>query len=220
MGTTGNKAGSTILFGVLTGLSILGAGAIMAESEMTFINIPLFLITLLVFGGGILFLCRKWVSRVSFFSAPLWVNIAFFDIVFAAIGGGGILLANSIGCDSSGFEEKEAVVERKITKTRHKTQTTGRRTYSSGAPYYEYYLEIRYPDGSRRELKPDYKIYKKASEGDTVCLKVGRGRLGMVVVDARTLRLKHPPHKRKGRVKFFGTHSGKDKRHSEERNNE
>lgn len=217
MGRAGSTAVSTILFGVLTGLAILGAGAIMAESEITFINIPFFLIILLVLFGGILFLCRRWIPRVSFFSAPVWINIAFLDIALTAIAGGGLLLVNSIGCDSSGFEEKEGIVERKIIKTRHKTQTTGRRTYSSGAPYHEYYLGILYPDGSRGELRPDYKLYQAASAGDTVCVKIGRGRLGMEVVDAKTLRLKHPPHKRKGRTKFFGTRSGKEATHSKER---
>ncbi|MDE6793452.1 MAG: hypothetical protein K2J48_10260 [Muribaculaceae bacterium] len=197
MSGSGERAWNTFLFGVLTGMAILGAGAIMAESEITFINIWIFLFLLLLAGLGLGRLFRRTVLCRAWSGMPEWVNMVFIAIVFTAITGGGILLVNSLCSDSGRMEEREVVVERKIIKTRHKTQTTGRHTYSSGAPYHVYYLELKFADGRKVEIQPPYKVYQKAEKGDTALIRVGRGALMMNVCDPKSLRLKHPPLKRK-----------------------
>ena len=196
----GNKLAGTVFFGVSVALAILGAGAIMAESEMTFINMPLFIFILLLVVGGIVFLMRKPLRRVWFIAGPEWLNLVIFDIILTAIAGGALLLINSLCADTSGFEETDVVVARKIVKTRHKTQTSGRRSYATGPAYHEYYLELSYPDGREMEIKPPYKMYKNASEGDSAYIKTGKGALFMRVCDPKTFRLKHPPRKHRKRM--------------------
>ena len=203
------KGWNTVLFGLLTGVAICGAGAIMAESEITFINIWIFLILLFMAGLGLgrLFrrtlLCRAWPGM------PEWVNILFIGIVFTAITGGGILLVNSLCGDSTKYEEREVVVERKIVKTRHRTQQSGRHSYSTGAPYHVYYLELKFADGREIEIQPSYKVYKQVAKGDTAFIRAGRGALFLPVCDVQSLRLKHP-HKKKARPRFYRHRRSRD----------
>lgn len=203
MGSDRSKTGwNTVLFGVLTGIAICGAGAIMAESEITFINIWIFLFLLLIVGLGLGWLFRRTLLCLAWPSMPEWVNILFIGVIFTAIAGGGILLVNSLCGDSAKFEEREVVVERKIVKTRHRTQQSGRHTYSTGAPYHVYYLELKFPDGQKMEVQPPYKVYKQATKGDTAFIRAGRGALFLPVCDMKSLRLKHP-HKKRPRPNFY-----------------
>lgn len=187
----------TVIFGVAIALAILGAGAIMVEREITFINMPLFLMTLFLIGAGMGFIIRGGLMKLSYLTVPDWVNISVFALLFTAVAGGAALLWNSFGADEKNMEEREVIVERKIIKTRHKTQTTGRHTYSTGAPYHVYYLELKFPDGRKMEIQPKYDVYKKSEKGDTALIRVGRGALMMNVCEPKSLRLKHPPLKRK-----------------------
>lgn len=192
---------NSIVFGVAIALIILGAGALLAESEVTLVNIPAFLLILIIIGVGVGIIIRRMLERISP-STPVWVNAAVFAIFFASVTGGTALLFNSLAADKSCFEEMPVVIERKIIKTRHRGGSAGRRSYNPGTPYKVYYLELRFPDGRKREVHPDYKIYMKANKGDSAFIKVGRGALFLPVCDAASLRLKHP--ERGGRHRKFG----------------
>lgn len=84
----------------------------------------------------------------------------------------------------------DMTVERVYTETRYHTKRVGRRTYSRGAPYKVYRIDITTPDGRSRGFDVKKKIYDRVSKGDTIELDVYRGILGMTVFNAGDIHLK------------------------------
>ncbi|MDE7108375.1 MAG: hypothetical protein K2O49_00190 [Muribaculaceae bacterium] len=199
---------STVVSGVAIALSILGAGAILVESEITLINIPLFVSILFIIGMGIGVILRHPLRKLLP-TLPLWLDAVIFAIFFASVAGGTLLLCNSLTADNSRFEETTVIVERKIIKTRHRGGSSGRRSYNPGTPYKVYYLEVLFPDGRKREIHPDYKVYQKAESGDSAYMKTGRGALGLQICEPKSLRLKHNKgHRKRHRYGLRGFQTG------------
>lgn len=191
-----------ILAGMSVGVLLLLLGGIAAELETTLVS------GLLLFGAIAAVGCATGIfvaprlSRLTGIGNRV-VNYVGYVAAFTVAVGGTVLIVNDLAADTESFREEKAVVERRIVKTRHRSHRTGRHSYSSGTPYKVYYLEVRLPGGESIELQPAYKEYVKASEGDTATVRVGRGALGMKMVDPRTFRL---PKKKKARRRYGAHH--------------
>lgn len=71
--------------------------------------------------------------------------------------------------------EAKAVVSRKYSETRHRSKRVGRKYITSGEEYKVYYIEVAFPDGSKKKRPVDFGRYRKTSAGDTVSFFVKRG---------------------------------------------
>ncbi|MDE5645067.1 MAG: hypothetical protein K2I45_05435 [Muribaculaceae bacterium] len=102
-------------------------------------------------------------------------------------------------------DREEATVTRVYKETRYKTRRVNRRTYTRGAPYSVYFIEIHFNDGRTKDIEVLKKTYDRVSKGDTIGVDVSKGRLGMTVFDGRNLHLRE-------RAKLKKTETYKEKR--------
>lgn len=117
----------------------------------------------------------------------------------------GLLAYNYFGTDLTALPRETTIVERVYHKTEYRTQRVGRGRYTRTNPHEVYYLSLHRPDGSTKNVKVNYEIYKRASKGDTALLPIGPGRLGWEVSDARHLTIPHPRKPEKRHCRFVGT---------------
>lgn len=87
---------------------------------------------------------------------------------------------------------ENAVVERKFSKTRHRTRRVGRNRMAPGEPYKVYYLDLRLPDGRLKEMSATLGQYNRRHKGDTVALPVERGLFGVPVIKRRGRKTEVP----------------------------
>ncbi len=87
---------------------------------------------------------------------------------------------------------EQMVVERKFSKTRHRSRRVGRNRVAPGEPYKVYYLEMRLPDGRLKEMSATLNEYNRRHKGDTVALPVTRGLFGVPVIERRGRKTEVP----------------------------
>lgn len=131
-------------------------------------------------------------------------------IVIILIGIGVAIVAlvayNTWGADLSTLPRETTVVERVYHKTEYSTRRVSRRVYVRDHPHEVYYLTLRRPDGSKKNVKVKYRIYQLASKGDTAILPIGPGRLGWEISDPDHITIPHPRHPSPRRhCRFVGT---------------
>lgn len=83
----------------------------------------------------------------------------------------------------------------------------GKNRYVSGPEYYEYYVEVDFPEGKSKNIQLPYSIYKGIKKDNDITLSLARGFFGIDVIRTSDIPLDNPPapEKRK-RCRFFGTH--------------
>lgn len=192
-------------FGVT--ILIMLAGGIAGMTETTMLNWRVFfgiIVTVAAATGTVLH--RGWEKLTGI--GKFYINFPLHMVVFTIVVAAALLMGNYFGSDFSAFQEEKVVVDQKIRKTRHHTKRVSRRVYTYGTPYYVYYVDIALPDGTRKEIYVNKKVYDRAHAGDTATVRIGRGPLSFRVLDPNSLKLPPARHKSRSRCKFFGT-SGK-----------
>ena len=199
----GFAVGSTLL------LFLAGGTGAMLESTMidpwAFFGV---VVALGVASGTVLH--RPWGKLTG--SGKFYLNFPLHVAVFTIVMSAALLTGNYFATDLDRLPTERVIVENRLTKTRYHTKRVTRRTYTRGAPYKVYYLEISLPDGKRKEACVKKSVYDKARLGDTATVNIGRGALSFPVFDPHSLKLLHPHVNKKSapRCKFFGT-TGKKK---------
>ncbi|CAK7061733.1 MAG: hypothetical protein PARBB_02924 [Parabacteroides distasonis] len=77
---------------------------------------------------------------------------------------------------------RDAVVEEKYQKVRHKSRRVGRNRYARGEAYNVYYMKVRFGDGPANELQIEQKRYARIHKGDTIRLFVSEGLFRVPVI--------------------------------------
>ncbi|NBH87916.1 MULTISPECIES: hypothetical protein [Bacteroidales] len=77
---------------------------------------------------------------------------------------------------------RDAVVEEKYQKVRHKSRRVGRNRYTRGEAYNVYYMKVRFVDGPVNELQIEQKRYARIHKGDTIQLFVSEGFFSVPVI--------------------------------------
>lgn len=201
-------------FAVGSTLLLFLAGGIGAMLESTMVNPWIFfgvVIALGVASGAVLH--RSWGKLTG--SGKLYLNFPLHVVVFTIVMSAALLMGNYFATDFDRLPAGRVIVENRLTKTRYHSKRVTRRTYTRGAPYKVYYLEISFPDGKRKEVYVKKSLYDKARKGDTATVSIGRGALSFPVFDPHSLKLLHPHADRKSssRCKFFGTSGGNKSHH-------
>ncbi len=141
--------------------------------------IPLTLCSVLaLLFGAILWKIWKKVTG----SEKFWINY-----ICAVVFGEGLFLCaffgvNVIFADSSHVWKERVVVEKKYMKERHRTQRVGRRTYTTGRKYYEYYYDIKFSDGKIKTKPASLKQFNRLHTGDSISVYMERGFLNLPVM--------------------------------------
>lgn len=194
--------------GGLTVMMFLAVG-ISTILESTIIN-PWVLFGVIVAVGAVTgtVLHRPWGRLTG--TGKFYVNYPLHVFVFTIVMGALLLMVNFFATDFDRLPSQRVIIENRLAKTRYHTKRVTRRTYTRGAPYKVYYLEVSLPGGEHREVYVKKSLYDKARKGDTATVKIGRGALSFEVFDPASLTLLHPRVNKKSasRCKFFGT-SGK-----------
>lgn len=151
------------------------------------------------------FFHRAWarLTGVGKFALNFPIHLVVFTIVISSA----LLMGNYYATDFDSLPEQEVVIEKRLRKTRYRTRRVSRRTYVRGVPYQVYYLQVSLPDGASKEFHVKKSVYDRTRSGDTATIRMGRGALSFLVLDANSLRLRvdHSSSSRKSRCKFFGT---------------
>lgn len=125
-------------------------------------------------------LWRLWPKVTG--TGKVWINYimqvvvacAFFLLLF--------YIPNSVFSDKSTNHEEKAVAERVYSKTHYRTRRISRRTYGRGEPYYKYYVDLRFENGSRKSLEIPLKQYNRTRKGDTLRIDIEKGLYGFPVI--------------------------------------
>lgn len=196
-------------FAVGSTLLLFLAGGIGAMLESTMVNTWIFFGVIGALGAATgTVLHRPWGKLTG--SRKFYLNFPLHVVVFTVVMSAALLMGNYFATDFDKLPVERVIVENRLTKTRYHTKRVTRRTYTRGAPYKVYYLEISLPDGKRKEVYVKKSVYDKARKGDTATVRIGRGALSLQVFEPRSFRLLHPHVNKKSssRCKFFGTSGG------------
>lgn len=204
--SNGKRVAKYLILGFgLTLMLVLVAG-ISSMLESTMINTWLFFgIVAFVAAATGTVLHRPWGKLTG--TDRFYVNFPLHVVVSGIVLSAALLMGNYFATDFDRLPCERVIVEKRITKTRYKTKRVTRRTYTRGAPYKVYYLEISLPGGEHKEVYVPKKLYDKARKGDTATVRIGRGALSFPVFNPHSLELLHPHLKKKkaSRCKYFGT---------------
>lgn len=115
-------------------------------------------------------------------SDKFWLNFLTHVFIVTSLLSGVFYTVNYAFPDSSTTHEELVTVEKKITKTRHKSRRVSRRHYTQGDPYKVYYLGIKFEDGMEKEISVSMNKYKRIHNGDTIPLEVAKGFFRIPVI--------------------------------------
>lgn len=178
----------SLLLGVGVTILILLAGGVAALLDFTVVNPWLLLGVIAAMGavtGGAAW--RYWgkITRSANFYVNFPVHIVVFTIITSAL----FLSVNYFAADRSSLQEQSVAIERAYWKQRHQSHRVNRRLYTSGKPYKAYYLDITLPDGSAKSITVTKRVYDKARRVDSATVRIGRGALGLTIMDKNSLRI-------------------------------
>ena len=169
---------ATRIFVVL--LVLISYGAAIGLQGLTLVRwwVPVLVCVIVAAGSGAVL--WRWWPRITGIGAP-WVNYVCHVVVGVGVLLVLVMLANR--AFSGGEERTVAVrVERKYTETHYRQKRVGRR-YVRGEPYKVYYIEVSFPTGQRKAFGVTTGQYQRVWKGAELHVKVGRGALGMPVID-------------------------------------
>ena len=119
----------------------------------------------------------------------------------------GLFYIVNFSASSSDVRKEKAMVISKYREKHHQSRRVGKNRYVSGPEYYEYYVEVDFPEGKSKNIQLPYSIYKGIKKDNDITLSLARGFFGIDVIRTSDIPLDNPPapEKRK-RCRFFGTH--------------
>lgn len=81
-------------------------------------------------------------------------------------------------------------VERIYTKTRYHSKRISRKVYTRGEPYKVYFMEIRLPDGSSKNIEIPFRNYSRLRTQKTrrATIKMTPGALGMTTINIHNIK--------------------------------
>ncbi len=95
---------------------------------------------------------------------------------------------NYFFADDTTIHPEQVTVERKYREKRNRTRRVGRRSYTTGEVYYEYYMEIRFSNGRIKSVPVPRERYSRIRTGSTLTFHVEMGNLGVPVIkDKKTV---------------------------------
>lgn len=177
---TGKEIGKILLAGFLGTLIVfLFAGCYFLLSEVLssqWIVVVISMILSLITSWPLMKFC-KWLTGISNPMVRYIINFVALSSLFVVI----ILTVNKV--TSQQIEMQKGVVERLYTKTRHRTRRVGRRTYAQGPAYKVYFMDVEFGDDRTRSLEIKKKNYDDLSKGDTIGIRIKKGKLGITTFD-------------------------------------
>lgn len=156
------------------------AGAFSLSAETLVSAVPVILVAV-VLAAVTFWPARMLWPRVSGIGS-MWCNALLHTISVT-----GLLLClfyvgNYVGADRNTFHTEQALVERKYTKTRHRTRRVNRRTTARGEPYKVYFAQLRLADDRVTDLEMSREQYGRLRSGNMVEMTVARGLFGVPVI--------------------------------------
>lgn len=103
-------------------------------------------------------------------------------IYITIVAAGGLYTMNYAFADHTTRHDENVVVERKFTRTRHRSRRVGRR-YVRGDAYQVYFMQIRFTDGRTTELEISRNRYNRLRTGGTTTVNLATGLLGAPVIN-------------------------------------
>lgn len=204
--SNGKRVARYLILGFGLAILLILVAGISSMLESTMINTWLFFgVVAFVAAATGMVLYRPWGKLTGI--DRFYVNFPLHVVVSGIVLSAALLMGNYFATDFDRLPRERVIVEKRITKTRYKTKRVTRRTYTRGAPYKVYYLEISLPGGEHKEVYVPKKLYDKARKGDTATVNIGRGALSFPVFNPHSLELLHPHvnKKKTSRCKYFGT---------------
>ena len=110
------------------------------------------------------------------------LNAAVATIILTGIFSGLFFSTNFIFSNPETAHTERAVIERKYSEKHYRTKRVSRNRYTRGEPYYEYYLEMRYPNGRIKPMLVNINRYRRVNPGDTLDVTLRRGLYGIAVI--------------------------------------
>lgn len=110
------------------------------------------------------------------------LNVAVGAVIAAGVAAGLFFILNFAFADSSTNHREQAVIERKYRETHYRSKRVGRNRYVRGEPYYEYYFDVCYSNGSTKAMPVNFDRYRRLDAGDTIDVDISRGLFGFAVV--------------------------------------
>ena len=178
------SAGRWITIGCGTAMLIMAGGGILVFADHTVINFYIWFGVMLALGVLTSGPCMRFWRWLLGSIRRFWMVLAHtvtFTLVLSAL----LLGVNYLGVEYGSLPQEKAVVVRKYSETRYHSKRVGRRTYSRGAPYKVYKMEVEFADGLKRDFPLVRERYGRIHKGDTILVGRGRGILGMPVIDVR-----------------------------------
>ena len=110
------------------------------------------------------------------------LNLLCHMICVGALSYASLLAGNYYWVDPASEKQEEVVVQNKYQKTRQKTRRVGRGRYVADETRKEYYLEVVFADGMKKNLHVSLSAYNKTSVGKTKVLALQKGFFGLSVI--------------------------------------
>ncbi|MBD5163835.1 MAG: hypothetical protein HDT09_03950 [Bacteroidales bacterium] len=102
-------------------------------------------------------------------------------VYITIVAAGGLYTVNYAFADKATAHTEEVEIQRKYTKTRHRSRRVGRR-YVQGEPYKVYFIEVRFADGRTTDFEIPAKRYNRLRTGGHTNLTLATGLLGSPVI--------------------------------------
>ena len=110
------------------------------------------------------------------------LNLLCHVICVGALSYASLLAGNYYWADPASEKKEEVVVQNKYQKTRQKTRRVGRGRYVADGTRKEYYLDVVFADGMKKNLHVSLSTYNKTSVGKTKVLALQKGFFGLSVI--------------------------------------
>lgn len=95
-----------------------------------------------------------------------------------------ILGLNMWYADGETIHQEQVTVESRYRETHYHSQRVGRR-YRQGAPYYTYFLRVKFENGRRKDIEVSLQRYNRTRIGSEITLELETGLLGYPVITSR-----------------------------------
>lgn len=112
----------------------------------------------------------------------VWINCIVHIVITTSILLASFYSVNYWAADRASEISRQVEITSKYYKIHHRTNRTGRRSYSRGTPYKVYFIEITFPSGRTKELQLPYSEYHRLKTGSKITLQVQRGFFGIPVI--------------------------------------
>lgn len=175
--------GQSVAIGLLTVLALSAYGMAIAIHRDTLVNgavVAAIAGVLAIVTGAAL--AHLFVSKNAK-DVENWMKLAGFILTIGGVYLFAFYALNYYLADANSIHGEKMVVERRYYKIHHHSQRTGRRTYTQGAPYKVYMMDVELPDSKRKKtLRISTSLYKHVHKGDTLEVHLEKGLFGVPVI--------------------------------------